>query len=81
MKRLIATIIFSLALIGCGASEIGEDCDTAGSEDDCVDGAICTNEEGDINRCREICERHEDCELGESCNGISGSSIKSCQVD
>jgi hypothetical protein len=83
MDRLITSLflVLSLAAAGCGAAEIGEDCETAGSTDDCVDGAVCTNEEGDINRCRAICDAEEDCDLGEGCNGVSGTSIKSCQPD
>jgi hypothetical protein len=43
--------------------------------------AICTNDDGDTAFCRQICDEHEDCPTGESCNGVSGSSTKSCQPD
>jgi hypothetical protein len=66
---------------GCGAGEVGEACDEPGSEQACVDGAICTNESGDEATCREICESHEDCSEGYSCNGVTGDSTKSCQPD
>ena len=65
----------------CGGAEIGESCDEPGSTDECVDDAVCTNEESDASRCRELCEEHEDCPEAHSCNGISGSDLKSCQPD
>jgi len=70
----------TLALAGCGGAEIGETCDTGGSADECVDGAICTNE-SDGNVCRLICEMQEDCPMNYSCNGVTGGSTKSCQPD
>lgn len=79
MRTIIVAAV--LAIAGCGGAEIGEECDTSGSSDECVDGAICTNEEGDTNRCRRICDTDEDCREGEGCNGISGSSTKRCQPD
>lgn len=77
---LSSLLVVSLALVGCGASEIGEACDTGGSADECVDGAICTNE-SEGNNCRLICEVQEDCPMNYSCNGVTGSSTKSCQPD
>ena len=74
------TLTFAFAL-GCGAAEIGEQCDTSNSTDECVDGAVCTNEAGGINRCRKLCVEMADCPAGTSCNGISGGSNKSCQPD
>jgi hypothetical protein len=67
---------------GCGdEGEVGESCDEAGSKDVCVEGAICTNESGDEATCREICEEQADCPDGYGCNGVTGSSTKSCQPD
>lgn len=68
-----------LTLAACGSAEIGEECDTAGAADECVDGAICTND--DTNVCRAVCEVQEDCPVNYACNGVSGSSTKSCQPD
>lgn len=68
-------------VIGCGGSEVGEPCDEAGSEDDCEDEAICTNESGGGTVCREICESQDDCPAGTTCNGIEGTNVKSCQPD
>jgi hypothetical protein len=85
MRTTITTTcaaVLALLAAGCGGAEIGEDCDTAGSADECVDGAICTNESsGGGAVCRETCDAHEDCPDGHSCNGVSGSSQKSCQPD
>jgi hypothetical protein len=64
-------------LIGCGAADLGESCDGVGETDDCVDGAVCTNE-SDGNVCRKICDEQEDCPDDFNCNGLSGD-VKSCQ--
>jgi hypothetical protein len=69
-----------MLLGGCGGAEIGETCDTGGSADECVEGAICTND-GDGNVCRLVCEVQDDCPMDYSCNGVTGGSTKSCQPD
>lgn len=78
-------LMFSTALfvtsLGCGPGELGQACNDPGSEEACVDGAICTNENGDDGSCREICTGQKDCRKGYSCNGVSGTSTKSCQPD
>ena len=68
-------------LVACGGADLGEDCDDVGRTGECVSMAVCTNESGDRSVCREICEEHEDCPMGYSCNGVSGTSTKSCQPD
>lgn len=80
MKTFL-TYVSILALpfaVACGGADVGEECDTPGSTDECVDGAICTNSSAG-NFCREICDTDADCPMGLGCNGISGTSIKSCQ--
>lgn len=79
MRALLLCV--TLGLLGCGASEIGEECDTPNDVDECVDGAVCTNEADGVNRCRKECRDMPDCPTGTSCNGISGGSRKSCQPD
>jgi hypothetical protein len=69
-----------MVLSACGGAEIGESCDDVGSTDECVDGAVCTNEDRGA-RCRSLCEEQNDCPADHSCNGISGTSRKSCQPD
>lgn len=68
----------ALFLSACGGQDIGQECEGPGSEDDCASGAICTNE-SDVNVCREICVVQEDCPAPLNCNGVSGTSTKSCQ--
>lgn len=81
LRTLLTTLVLALALVGCGSSDIGEACDTGGSVDECVDGAICTNESGDSNTCRKICDTTDDCPANFTCNGVTGGSTKSCQPD
>ena len=66
--------------VACGGADIGEECEEGGSTDECVSGGVCTNDSEGL-RCREICDTDADCEntTDWSCNGITGTSIKSCQ--
>jgi hypothetical protein len=82
--KLLTHCIAVAALIAasaCGGADIGESCDDVGSTDECVDDAICTNESDDHAACRALCEEQADCPADHGCNGISGSSRKSCQPD
>jgi hypothetical protein len=79
MRRLLF-LLAVCALPGCGAADVGEECDEAGETDECEDGAVCTNE-GDGAVCRALCKEQEDCASGESCNGVSDTNLKSCQPD
>ena len=76
-------LVFCLLMLAaaCGGADIGESCDEPGSTDECVDDAVCTNEDGDRSACRALCDEHEDGPDSHSCNGISNSSLKSCQPD
>jgi hypothetical protein len=78
LRRTFAALLLLLAC-GCGGADIGEACEDEGSTDDCVDDAICTNESGDRAVCRQLCEQHEDCPENHDCNGVTGTSLKSCQ--
>ena len=73
-------LVILLLLAACSDGDVGEECDTSGSTDECVEGAICTNE-GDVAACRQICTDQPDCPSGEACNGVCGSNIKSCQPE
>jgi hypothetical protein len=75
---LIALAPFPLT--ACGGADIGESCDEKGSTDECVDNAVCTNED-DGSACRKLCKDKADCPEGEDCNGVSNTSLKSCQPD
>jgi hypothetical protein len=78
LRRFLA-IGLLLFTCGCGGADIGEACEDEGSTDDCVDDAICTNESGERAVCRQLCKEHADCPENHDCNGVSSSSLKSCQ--
>ena len=71
-----------MLVMGCGPAELGEECDEVGSSEDCEDGAICTNSSsGEEAVCRLLCAEQTQCPAGTTCNGISGTNLKSCQPD
>jgi hypothetical protein len=76
--RNLAVVVVLLS--GCASAEIGEECDDVGESDECEDGAICTNEDGG-GVCRAVCAETTDCPTSHSCNGVSGTNVKSCQPD
>lgn len=78
MRRIFFIAAMMLLCTGCASAELGESCEKPGSADECVDGAICTND-GDANVCRKACGDDSECESGEQCNGITGTNTKSCQ--
>ena len=81
-EQLFSILLVGVFAIGCGsASEIGEDCHTEASQEECVEGAICTNDVSDTFVCRLSCVEQEDCPSDQNCNGISGTNTKSCQPD
>ena len=73
----LLTVSVLLLMLGCG-SEVGERCDSPGSTDECVDGAVCTNDSFGFT-CRTICFDQAQCPPGFNCNGISNTNLKSCQ--
>jgi hypothetical protein len=83
MKRSLLgrlAVALSVLMLACGGAEVGEECDEAGSTDECEDGAICTNEEAGAV-CRFMCKETIECPAQHACNGVSGTSLKSCQPD
>ena len=79
MRHILLALGVLLAVVGCsGESEIGEECDTAGSTDECVDGAICTNADDGLT-CRRLCTDDAQCATTEACNGVAETNLKSCQ--
>jgi hypothetical protein len=68
------------APLGCGPQEVGEECDDIGDDDECEDGAICTNDgpSGD-GYCAWICENNDHCQPDFECKDIRDSHVKSCQ--
>jgi hypothetical protein len=80
MRSFLNLALVVSLLVGCGSAKIGEGCDEIGQSDECEDGAICTNEaSGGV--CRAVCAGTEGCAAGHTCNGVSGTSVKSCQPD
>ena len=77
---LLNTCLLLTLWLGCGGAELGESCDDHGSTDECVDDAVCTNED-DGAACRALCAEQANCPDGYTCNGISNTSQKSCQPD
>jgi hypothetical protein len=78
MRRWMMTL--AVVLSACGGAEVGESCDTESSEDECVDGAICSTDKGALV-CAKVCDDDDDCADEENCNGNSGTNLKSCQKD
>ena len=82
LKVLALTTLAGLSIVlaaACGGDGalIGEACTTAGSETECVDGAVCDTVDTTVV-CLEICTDQADCAANEACNGVSGSSLKAC---
>jgi hypothetical protein len=73
-------VCLGLVLPAC-AADIGEACETRGSQDECVDGAIC-DLEGTTSAtepvCLKVCKEAAECASTEDCNGVSDSNIKAC---
>lgn len=79
LHHTLAPALLAL-LLGCGGtSALGEACDTAGSVDECETGAVCTNDTSEVLTCRKVCTDQAQCASTENCNGVSGTSTKSCQ--
>ncbi|MBK9263371.1 MAG: hypothetical protein IPM54_26650 [Polyangiaceae bacterium] len=79
---LVAPLLICLGglLPACGGAEIGEACETRGSQDECVDDAICDLKGTDETEpvCLKVCNDASECAATEDCNGVSGSNIKAC---
>lgn len=78
----IIKILFPVSLLvlaSCGSPKIGESCKTAGDATACVSGAMCTNNAAGGNTCRKSCTADSECATTEQCNGVSSTTIKSCQ--
>ncbi len=73
-------VCLGLVFTGCGGAEIGEACQTRGSQDECADGAVCDLQgtSGTEPVCLKVCKDSTECASTEDCNGVSGSNIKAC---
>jgi hypothetical protein len=82
MKNSLAGLLLVClgALLPACASDIGEACETRGSQDECVENAICDLKGTDDAEpvCLKVCKDAAECASTEDCNGVSGSNIKAC---
>jgi hypothetical protein len=69
-----------LGAVGCGANDVGDECETPGSTDECVDRDVCERSEDDAVVCLLRCVDQGDCGPDENCNGVThgGEEIKAC---
>lgn len=84
MRKVV--VLFSLSILGllaCGGGELGESCEESGKvSGECDDGLVCgkkSDTSGDLV-CLKQCSSDADCSGTESCNGVSGSSLKGCRT-
>jgi hypothetical protein len=70
-----------VAFAACSeGTPLGEPCDRPGETEECIDGAVCTNESSsDANLCRKLCDAQDDCPDGYQCSGITNGNLKSCK--
>jgi hypothetical protein len=54
-------------------------CSQEGQTTGCPDGSVCTLQLGQLV-CAPTCEEQGDCRESYTCNGMTGSSVKACQV-
>ena len=76
-----AALVLVLILACGGRGDIGESCKTGGSTDECVAGSICSKTLSGAQTCQKVCVDQKDCPTGTTCNGVTGSSTKSCRPD
>ncbi len=75
---LFVSALIGLASCGGGPGDVGDFCSTPGSQEECIDGAVCDKlEDGDI-QCLLVCVDQADCPDDFNCEGTSGTSVKSC---
>jgi hypothetical protein len=79
MLRRVGALLGLFSALACGGkADLGEECDTHGSTDECAVGTVCTVDLGG-RRCRLVCKDDTHCASFEACNGVASTNIKSCQ--
>ncbi len=78
---LFGPVVFALIAACSGRGDVGESCKTGGSTDECVSGSICSKTISGAQTCQKVCVDQKDCPTGTTCNGVTGSSTKSCRPD
>ena len=92
MRRLLITFGALTLLVACGPKDVGSECQGGASENDCVEGALCTlarsetpsppdNPNNERFYCRTICEIDANCEAGFECRQAAGTMTRTCQPD
>jgi len=83
MRKLgILFAILFVSVIACGEGSKGEECGESGKVDgECEDGLVCgkKSDTSEDLACLKQCTQQGDCASGESCNGVSGTSLKGCR--
>ena len=84
LKNVLAALALAslvAVLPGCSsAAAVGETCEVEGAVDECVDGAVCGKpDDNAAPQCLVVCTSDKDCGSNQSCNGVTGSSIKACR--
>jgi hypothetical protein len=69
---------FATVACGDGGAAVGEACDTRGSTTECAEDAVCDQDKDGNVVCLALCETQDDCAADESCDGVSGGSLKAC---
>ncbi|MFO0550967.1 MAG: hypothetical protein U0271_21430 [Polyangiaceae bacterium] len=78
LSATVALFLGSLFIACGGGADIGEACETRGSTDECTDNAVCDQNANGETVCLELCTSQDDCDTDESCDGVSGGSLKAC---
>jgi len=80
-RRLWAPFaLLCLITLSCGPQEVGEECEEIGDDDECEDGAICTNIRGsNEGYCAWLCENDAHCAPDFECEAVAGTRARSCQ--
>jgi len=81
-SSFFAVTFTSLVVLSACSSEaaVGEACNTTGSVDECVSGAICVANGATAPRCLTVCTDSAQCAVTEECNGVEGASVKACRA-
>jgi hypothetical protein len=78
---IVGVVGLILQLGGCGSTpKIGEACSVEGSTSECESAAACGKLANGKLLCQKQCTDQAQCASSESCNGLTGSSIKTCRT-
>jgi hypothetical protein len=80
--KIFTVVLFIVALFpACSsAAKVGETCDKEGATEGCESNAACGKNPNGALVCQRLCTDQAQCAATESCNGLTGSSLKTCRV-